>query len=153
MGSLVSNSCWISQIYPELTDMSVLSTVRATLVGAVVWFAAAGTAYAQNTAKPPAPKHPTVCAKGVRLFTAKSQIPVPYDTLALPPADGPIRVTSPEEAEAAELALRGRAGSVGATGLLVTDEVTDDGGTQRISRQASAVYVPSDSARAQQACK
>ena len=133
--------------------MSTVHTVRTTLFGTVVLLVAAGAAHAQNTAKPPAPKHPTVCAKGVRLFTDKSQIPVPHDTLALPPADGPIRVTSPEEAEAAELALRGRAGSVGATGLLVTDEVVDDGGTQRISRQATAVYVPSDSARAQQACK
>ena len=133
--------------------MSAAHMVRAALFGVVVSLAAVGTAHAQNAAKPSAPKHPIVCAKGVRLFTDKAQIPVPYDTLALPPADGPIRVTSPEEAEAAELALRGRAGSVGATGLLVTDEVTDDGGTQRISRQATAVYVPSDSARAQQACK
>jgi len=133
--------------------MSVVHMVRAMLIGALVSLTVAGGAYAQNTAKPPAPKHPTVCAKGVRLFTDKSQIPVPYDTLALPPADGPIRVTSPEEAEAAELALRGRAGSVGATGLLVTDQVTDDGGSQRINREATAVYVPSDSARAQQACK
>ena len=133
--------------------MSAVHMVRAMLIGALVSLTVAGGAYAQNTAKPPAPKHPTVCAKGVRLFTDKSQIPVPYDTLALPPADGPIRVTSPEEAEAAELALRGRAGSVGATGLLVTDQVTDDGGSQRINREATAVYVPSDSARAQQACK
>jgi hypothetical protein len=133
--------------------MSSVHIVRATLFGAVISLAAATAAYAQNTAKPPVPKHPTVCAKGVRLFNDKRQIPVPYDTLPLPPADGPIRVTSPEEAEAAELALRGRAGSVGATGLLVTDEVTDDGGSQRISRQATAVYVSSDSARAQQACK
>jgi hypothetical protein len=71
----------------------------------------------------------------------------------MPPADGPVRVTSPEEAEAAELAMRGRAGSVGATGVLVTDEVSDEGGQQRIRRSVTALYVPADSARAQAACK
>jgi hypothetical protein len=120
---------------------------------ASISLAASATAHAQNSSKPPAQKHPIVCAKGVRMFSDKSQIPIPHDTLALPPTDGPIRVTSPEEEEAAEKALRARAGSVGATGLLVTDEVIEDGGMQRVSRQATAVYVPSDSARAQQACK
>jgi hypothetical protein len=97
--------------------------------------------------------HPVVCAKGVRVYTDKGQVPTPHDTLAIPPTDGPIRVTSPEEAEAAELALRGRAGSVGATGVLIVDEVSGDGDTQRVRRSATGVFVPADSARAQQACK
>ena len=49
---------------------------------------------------------------------------MPRDTLTIPPADGSVRVSSPEEAEAAELALRERAGSVGATSVLVIDGST-----------------------------
>src|SRR4051812_1298743 len=108
---VVSNSCWIPQHFPEAPHMSVDLSLRAVLFGAATCFAATGAAHAQSAAKPSAAKHPVVCAKGVRMFTDKSQIPVPHDTLALPLADGPIRVTSPEEAEAAELALRARAGS------------------------------------------
>jgi hypothetical protein len=95
-----------------------------------------------------------VCAKGVKVYTDRSQIPVPFDTLSVPPADGPVRVTNDQEAEAAELALRGRAGSVGATAVLVTDEVLDDGGGERrVRRSVTGIFVPADSARAQQACK
>ena len=132
--------------------MSVVPSLR-TLMLAVAVSVAAGVARAQTAATPAAPKHPRVCANGVRMYTERSQVPVPHDTLALPPADGPIRINSPDEAEAAELALRGRAGSVGATGVLVADEVSDDGATQQMRRRATAVYVPADSARAQQACK
>ena len=87
------------------------------------------------------------------MYTEKSQIPVPHDTVQVPPADGPVRVTSPEEAEAAELAMRARAGSVGATGVLVSDEVSGDGDQQRVRRTVTGVFVRADSARAQQACK
>jgi hypothetical protein len=98
--------------------------------------------------------HPTVCARGVRVFTEKSEIPTPYDTLSVPRSPTPIMVTNPEEAEAAELALRGRAGSVGATGVLITDEVSEDGsGGRTMRRSVTGVYVPSDSAKAQAACK
>jgi hypothetical protein len=131
---------------------AIAASIRALSVAAVLSIAAAGVVSAQ--AAPVAkPSHPVVCAKGVRMYTEKSQVPVPHDTLQLPPADGPIRVSSPEEAEAAELALRGRAGSVGATGVLVSDEVSGDGDSQRLRRTATAVYVHADSARAQQACK
>jgi hypothetical protein len=94
-----------------------------------------------------------VCAKGVRVYNDRSQVPTPHDTVSIPPADGPIRVTSPDEAEAAELALRGRAGSVGANAVLVVDEVSDDGGAQRVRRSATGLFVPADSARALQMCK
>jgi hypothetical protein len=77
---------------------------------------------------------------------------MPHDSLGLPPG-APVRVTSAEEAAAADLAMRGRAGSVGATGVVVT-EVTEagDGGTV-IRRRVVPVFVPSDSGRAQAACK
>jgi hypothetical protein len=102
---------------------------------------------------PTAKKHPAVCAQGVRVYTDKSQVPAPHDTLTIPPGDGPVRVSSPEEAEAAELALRGRAGSVGATGILVTDVTSEEGGGTRVQRSVTAFYVAADAARAQQACK
>ena len=108
---------------------------------------------AQSTMATPHATHPPVCAKGVRVYTDKSQIPIPFDTLRMPPAAGPIRVTSPEEAEAAELEMRGRAGSVGATGVLVTLETTEENGMQRMRRSVSALFVRADSAHAQQACK
>lgn len=125
-------------------------SVRVLSVAAVLSIGAAHAGHAQAAAKP---KHPPVCAKGVRIYTDKAQVPVPNDTLTMPPSDGPIRVTSPEEAEAAELALRGRAGSVGATGILVADQVEDDGGNQRLRRSVTAFFSPADSARSQQACK
>ena len=79
---------------------------------------------------------------------------MPFDTLDIPAPDGPVRVTNEQEAEAAELAMRGRAGSVGATGVLVTDEVQDDNdGNRRMRRSVKGLFVPADSARARQACK
>ncbi|MEO8622502.1 MAG: hypothetical protein ABI625_15630 [bacterium] len=122
------------------------------LASASFMFVASSAASAQ--AAQPAPTHPVVCAKGVRMFTEKSQIPVPYDTVRVPRPSGPVIVSNPQEAEAAELALRERAGSVGATGVLVTDEMSDDGsGGQRMRRTVTGVYVPADAARAQLACK
>jgi hypothetical protein len=97
--------------------------------------------------------HPAVCTAGVRVYTEKSQVPAPHDTVALPPGP-PVRVTSPEEAEAAQLALRERAGKEGANGVLFVDETTDDGtGAVRMRRTVTAVFVPSDSAHAAAACK
>jgi hypothetical protein len=135
--------------------MSSYAEPLRTLSAAIVMsftIASVGAAQSAAAAKPGA-SHPPVCGKGVRLFTEKSQVPVPFDTLRVPPSDGPIRITSPEEAEAAELALRTRAGSVGATGVLVSDVVSDDGGMQRMSRSVIGVFVPADSERAQLACK
>ena len=130
------------------------STLRALVLTGTLTILTTRAGHAQEAANQPAkPRHPMICAKGVRVYTERTQVPVPHDTLRLPPADGPIRVTSPEEAAAAELTLRGRAGSVGATGLLVVDQVSDDGGARRIGRSATAVFVPSDSARALQACR
>jgi len=146
----------IATLHLELRDMTVSAISLRTLSAAALLVVAARSTHAHAGGSPASqsPKHPVACAKGVRIYTDKSQLPTPYDTLTLPPTDGPIRVTSPEEAEAAELDLRRRAGSVGATAVLVTDEVTDDGGgNQRVRRQATAVFVPADSARAQQACK
>ena len=127
-------------------------TVRMAVVAAAVVVGSASVAGAQ--AAKPAAKHAPVCAKGVKVYTDRSQIPVPFDTLEVPPPDGPIRVTNEQEAEAAELAMRARAGSVGATAVLVTDESQEDAdGNRRVRRSVKGIFVPADSARAQQACK
>jgi hypothetical protein len=126
--------------------MSLASAVfRSSLPSVVLTIAAAGVAHAQSgdAAKP---KHPVVCAQGVRVYTDPHEAPVPRDTVRIPPGDGPIRVTSPEEAEAAELAMRARAGSVGATGVIVTDEISDEGGAQRMHRSVTGIFAASDSA-------
>ena len=100
-----------------------------------------------------APGRPAVCAQGVRVYTSLSEVAIPYDTLTMPPSDGPIRVTNPDEAAAAELMVRGRAGSVGATGMVMTEKSDDTGGGMRIHREIVPVFVRADSARAQQACR
>ena len=132
---------------------AIAASIRVCSVALMLSIVAARPAHAQASSTAAKAKHPAICAKGVRVYTDRSQLPTPHDTLSIPPADGPIRVTSPEEAEAAELALRERAGSVGATGVLVVDEVSGDGDSQRVRRSATGVFVPADSARALQACK
>lgn len=106
-------------------------------------------------AKHQAPKrtYVPVCAAGVTTYDAIKDVPKPYDSLDVPPPDGPIMVTNESEAEAAALAMRGRAGGVGATGVVVTDQTEDNGsGMVRMRRSIQGVYVPADSARAQKAC-
>jgi hypothetical protein len=94
-----------------------------------------------------------VCAKGVQIYTDIKDVPKPYDSLTVPAPPEPVRVSNEDEMEAAELAMRGRAGSIGATGVVVTDDRTDDGGGNvQIRRNLQGVYVASDSARAQKAC-
>jgi hypothetical protein len=129
-------------------------TIRAAVTAAGILVGSTVVAGAQS-ARPAAPaKHAPICAKGVKVYTDRSQIPVPFDTLEVPPADGPVRVTNEQEAEAAELAMRGRAGSVGATGVLVTDDSQDDAdGNRRVRRSVTGIFVPADTARARQACK
>jgi hypothetical protein len=108
-------------------------------------------ARAQQAAKPAA--HPKVCAEGVREFYSRADIPTPYDTLVMPPSE-PILVNSPEEAAAAGRLVREKAGSVGATGLLVLEERTDDGmGRVEMHRSVTPVFSASDSARAYAACR
>jgi hypothetical protein len=112
---------------------------------------AGGTASAQ--AAPESPKRAPVCAEAVKVYTDFKQVPAPFDSVRIPPADGPIRVTNEEEAAAAELQVRKRAGSVGATGLVMTMEEVDDGsGMIRASRRVTGVFVRADSAAAQKAC-
>jgi len=99
------------------------------------------------------PRHPRVCAAGVRTYSSLAEVPAPYDSLRLPPGP-PVRVTNPAEAEAAEQAMRAQAGAVGATGLVVMEETEGDPtGAMRVRRRVLPVFVASDSARAQQACK
>lgn len=126
--------------------------IRTAVAAAVILAGSATVASAQSTK--PAVKHTPVCAKGVKVYTDRSQIPVPFDTLDVPPSDTPVRVTNEQEAEAAELALRGRAGSIGANAVLITDEVEESGdGNRRVRRNVTGIFVPSDSSRALQACK
>ena len=132
---------------------AVAASIRACSIALVLSLVAGRAARAQATNAAAKPKHQPICAKGVRIYNDRGQVPTPHDTLEIPRADGPIRVTSPEEAEAAELALRARAGSVGATAVLVVDEVSGDGDSQRVRRSATGLFIPSDSARAIAACK
>jgi hypothetical protein len=126
----------------------------ATAVSAIAIVAISRSAGAQTAAnRGQAPRHPRVCAGGVRTYPSVTQVPTPFDSLAMPPAPGPVRVTNPAEAEAADRAVRERAGSVGATGVVVSDVTEDTGGGMRIRRSVLPVFVPSDSARAQQACR
>jgi len=100
-----------------------------------------------------AARHATVCAAGVHVYQGVNEVPKPYDSLAMPPGP-PIQVTNPAEAEAAERAVRERAGSVGATGIVFIDVTSaGPGGGMEMRRTMFPVFVPSDSARAQRACK
>ena len=129
------------------------TVVRIAPLGAVIAILVLGSpASAQTQGRRPSPRHPPVCADGVRQYSNVSQVPTPYDSLAMPPGP-PIQVTNPAEAEAAERTMRSRAGSVGATGLVVTDvtEQTPEG--MAVRRSAFPVFVRADSARAQAACK
>jgi hypothetical protein len=134
--------------------MRYLSSVRRSIAVGAALVGITSVAGAQGARQSsPAAKHAPICAKGVKVYTDRTQVPVPFDTLDVPRPDGPVRVTNEQEAEAAELAMRERAGSVGATGVLVIDEVEDDGGNRRMHRSVTGVFVPADSARAHQACK
>ena len=106
-----------------------------------------------QTATSPKKAHVPVCAQGVKTYDDIKEVPKPYDSLTVPPSAQPVMVTNEAEAEAASLAMRGRAGSVGATGVVVTDETTDNGsGMVTMRRSVQGVYVVADSARAQKAC-
>jgi hypothetical protein len=131
------------------------SSVRSGLVRAAVIAALSCAvpfvARAQQTAA--AAAHPKVCAEGVREYYSKADLPTPYDTLVMPSSE-PVRVTSPEELEAAQRLMRAQAGSVGATGLLVLEQRTDDGmGNVEMHRSVTPVFAASDSARANAACR
>lgn len=103
--------------------------------------------------QPPKRAYLPVCAEGVKVYDDIKEVPKPYDSLTVPRSAQPVMVTNEAEAEAAQLAMRGRAGSVGATGVVVTDETTDNGsGMVQMRRSIQGVYVAADSARAQKAC-
>lgn len=113
---------------------------------------AAPSAHAQAASKPAA--HPPVCAEGVRMYDSLKDVPVPRDSVVVPPAAAPVVVTNPDDAEAARKAMMGRAGSAGATGVVVTIVDKDDGSGRVVSRRTvQGFFVPSDSARAQSACR
>jgi hypothetical protein len=133
--------------------MPHLSLAGRAAVAAAIVLAGSATAASAQKSSPPTAKHTPICAKAVRVYTDRAQIPTPFDTLDVPAPDGPVIVTNDQEAEAAELALRARAGSVGATAVLVTEDVEESGGDRRVRRKVTGIFVPSDSARAQQACK
>ncbi len=125
--------------------------VRAVSVAALLYSIPVAARAQQSGAATPA-AHPKVCAEGVREYYSKAELPVPYDTLVMPPRE-PVRVSSPEELEEAQRLMRAQAGSIGATGLLVLEERTDDGmGRVEMHRSVTPVFAPSDSARAYAAC-
>ena len=98
------------------------------------------------------PSRPKVCAEGVTKYHALSEVPTPYDTLVMPRGE-PVRVHNEEEAKAAERKVLERAGSVGATGLVVVEKVEDNGMQRMVQRTTTAVFVASDTARAYDACR
>jgi hypothetical protein len=117
------------------------------LLSAALALAAASTANAQAT-----PKRVPTCARAIKMYDDIKQVPAPHDTVAIPSPDGPIRVTNEAEMEAAELELKTRAASVGATGILVNTVEQNDGGMVRVQRTTTGIFVRADSAAAQQAC-
>jgi hypothetical protein len=136
-----------------MQERSVRSGLVCAAVVAAVLSAVPVAAPAQRAGAAAPLAHPKVCAEGVREFYSKADIPTPYDTLVMPPSE-PIRVSSPEEAAAAGRLVREKAGSVGATGLLVLEQRTDDGnGGVEMHRSVTPVFSASDSARAYAACR
>jgi hypothetical protein len=100
-----------------------------------------------------APRHPVVCAEGVHIYQNRTDLKAPYDTLDLPPAP-PVRVTSPQEAEAAERALRERVGKAGGNAVLVMVEPVDmPDGTKRLRRTVVPLFIPAEADRAAAACR
>jgi hypothetical protein len=127
--------------------------VRSAAIAALIVAAPLGAARAQGggTMSHVATR-PAVCTDGVALYHNLGSVPTPFDTLAMPPSE-PIRVSSPEEAAAAERMMLQRAGSIGATGVLMTtmEEETADG--LRMHRSVTPVFAPGDTARAYAACR
>jgi hypothetical protein len=136
---------------------SSATTARALIRAHVAQFAAAafilGAGADRVVAQAASPAHPRICADGVRRYDGKAAIKTSFDTLAMPPGQ-PIRVTNPDEERAADRQILERAGSVGATGVVLIDRTVDDGsGMMRMSRSVTAVFVPADTARAHAACR
>jgi hypothetical protein len=124
--------------------------VRVSLLAACL----AGLAATAGAQAATAPRHPAVCAQGVRIYNERAALPAQRDSMVVPPPPGgQVRVTSPEEAEAAEMAMRERAGAVGITSLLVITETEDNGGDVRMRRSVSGYFIAADSARAAGICK
>jgi hypothetical protein len=123
------------------------STVAARVFFAVASLAGFAATAGAQTAQP---RHPAVCGQGVRIYEDRAKLPAQRDSIAIPrPPGGQIRVNSPEEAEAAEMALRERAGSVGATSLLILTETDND----TVRRSVSGFFIVADSVRAAGICK
>ena len=131
---------------------SVKSVLLRSALGTAALALAAPAAHAQAASKPVT--HPPVCAEGDGMYDSINDVPVPRDSVVVPPAPAPVVVTNPDEAEAARMALMGRAGSAGATGVVVTIVDKDDGNGRVMSRRTvRGFFVPSDTARAQAACR
>lgn len=117
---------------------------------ALVLCAASARAQAQA---PAAPKRVPTCARVIKTYDDIKQVPAPHDTVQVPAPDGPVRVTNEAEMEAAELALKTRAASVGATGVLIANAEEDNGSGQvTLRRTVTGIFVHADSAAAQKVC-
>ena len=118
--------------------------------------AAAALVFCASTARSQAaaaPKRAPTCARAVKIYDDIKQVPAPHDTVEVPAPDGPVRVTNEAEMEAAELALKTRAASVGATGVLIATIEEDNGsGMVTMRRSVTGIFVRADSAAAQKAC-
>jgi hypothetical protein len=138
---------------PEIVAMATRAVPLAGLCSFLFATALAAQTADEAPARSDPPRHPVVCAEGVRRYGAMSEVPAPFDSLAMPRGLPPIRVTSPDEEQAAEREVNSRAGSIGATGLVVTQEASPDYGIRTVRRRAVPVFVAADSARAQAACR
>jgi len=125
--------------------------VRPISVARVFFVAAALAGFAVRAgAQTAKPRHPAVCAEGVRIYEDRAKLPVQRDSIAIPPPPGgQVRVNSPEEAEAAELALRARAGAAGVTSLLILTETDND----TVRKSVTGFFIAADSVRAVGICK
>lgn len=114
----------------------------------------AGVAMSAAAQAPATKRHPAVCAEGVRVYTERASLPAQRDSVPIPPPPGGgVRVTNQEEADAAELAMRGRAGSAGATSVLVLTEMEDGPNGHQMRRTVSGFFIVADSVRAAGICK
>ena len=120
------------------------------LAAALIAFLASS-AGAQASA--PAPKRAPTCARAIKMYEDIKQVPTPFDSLEIPAPDHPVIVNSEADLEAAEQALKTRAASVGATGVLARTIRLDDGaGNVEMRRSSIGIFVRADSAEAQRIC-
>jgi hypothetical protein len=154
-GGVIDQKLWKPSDERGVSDTLVTSTHQQAIMKhvllSVVVILVASSAGAQ--AAKPAPKRMPTCARAIKMYEDVKQIPAPHDTVDIPAPDKPVIVNNETELEAAELALKERAASVGATGVLAHTVRQDDGaGNVEMRRSTIGIFVRADSAAAQKLC-